>query len=106
MKAVRRDNDLHFITKWLQLNNGATTPEEMLENQAAHELISLRERITRPTKSRLRHSEYLKRWNPPEPAKFAALADDIATLQFGQDYRAWIGRTFVSDILRGLEATH
>ena len=104
MKAFRRPNDAPFITQWLQMNTRAASPEEMLENQAAHELIRLRERITRPSKSRLRHPEYLKRWNPPKPADIDAIRDDSATLQYGQDYRAWIGSTFVSDILQGLKA--
>lgn len=99
--GLRRTNDAVFIKRWLKLNIEARNAQELLENADVHELIRLRERITRPSKSRLHHTEYLERWKPPV-AEVEAMANNPDKLRFGLDYRAWIGRTFVSDIVGGL----
>ncbi len=65
-------------------------------------LIRQRERIARPGKSRLFHTEYLERWKPIEPAEIEKSAKDRNKLCFWFDYRAWIGSTFVADIVTGL----
>jgi len=87
MKAIRRPNDTVFIKSWLQLNVKAPGSTGMLENAAAHELIRNRERITRPAKSRLYHTDYLERWTPPKPAQMKSMTDDPDRLRFGLDYR-------------------
>jgi hypothetical protein len=102
LKAIRRPNDIAFIKSWLQLNVKAPGPRGMLKNAAAHELIRNRERITRPTKSRLYHTDYLERWTPPKPAQMKSMTDDPDRLRFGLDYRGWIGSNFVRDIVNGL----
>lgn len=104
MKAIRKPGETLFIKQWFEMNKQAASAEEMLESEPAEKLIRQRERVTRPTKSRLRYAEFLKRWKPPNPAEIDAMKDDTLALPFGLDYRAWIGRTFVSDILQGLEA--
>jgi hypothetical protein len=100
--GLRRPNDNVFIKSWLELSNKAPNAQGLLENAEAHALIRQRERITRPTKSRLHHSEYLQRWNPPDRAELEKMATDPDRLRFGLDYRAWIGSTFVMDIVGGL----
>ena len=102
--GLRRTNDPVFIKGWLKLNIEARNARELLENAQAHALIRLRERITRPSKSRLHHSEYLQRWKPPV-ADIEGMATNPDRLRFGLDYRAWIGSTFVSDIVSGLAGT-
>lgn len=102
INGLRRDNDATFIRTWRKFNAEASNPREMLENPEAHELIRRRERIARPSKSRLHHAEYLQRWEPPEPADLETMVNDPDTLRFGLDYRAWIGSTFVRDIVGGL----
>lgn len=102
MKAIRRPNDAEFIKSWLNFNLEAARAIDMLENATAHELIRRRERITRPTKSRLHHTDYLERWTPPEPAQMKSMTDDLDSLRFGLDYRGWIGSNFVRDIVDGL----
>jgi hypothetical protein len=102
LEGLRRPNDGAFIKGWLELSIKATNGRELLENAEAHALIRQRERITRPTKSRLHHSEYLQRWNPPDRAELEKMATDPDLLRFGLDYRAWIGSTFVMDIVGGL----
>ena len=100
--GLRRSNDAMFIKSWLKLNIQATSAQGLLENAEAHALIRHRERITRPNKSRLHHSEYLQRWKPPDLAEIESMANDPDRLRFGLDYRAWIGSTFVRDIVSGL----
>jgi hypothetical protein len=100
INGLRRANDAAFIKSWLKLNMEATTSQEMLENAEAHALIRQRERITRPSKSRLHHAEYLQRWKLP--AEIERMASNPDSLRFGLDYRAWIGSRFVSDIVSGL----
>ena len=100
LKALRRLNDATFIRSWLKLSTEAKAAKGLLENREAHELIRLRERITRPSKSRLHHFEYLERWRLPDD--IASLADEPDKLPFGLDYRAWIGSRFVRDIVSGL----
>ena len=100
--GLRRPNDTVFIRNWLKFSTESNTAHELLENGEAHALIRSRERTTRPSKSRLHHPEYLQRWKPPEPADIASIAGNANTLQFGLDYRAWIGSTFVQDIVGGL----
>ena len=102
MDAVRRLNDKTFIQQWTQLNIQAAGPDEMFDNAEAHSRIRERERITRPTKSRLHHPEYLQRWNPPKQGDIDSMGTSMDTLCFGLDYRAWIGSTFVRDIMDGL----
>jgi hypothetical protein len=101
INGLRRVNDAVFIKSWLKLNIEASNAQELLANAEAHALIRLRERITRPTKSRLHHSEYLQRWKPPV-ADIEGMASDPDRRRYGLDYRAWIGSTFVSDIVTGL----
>lgn len=100
--GLRRVNDAAFIKSWLKLNIEATNAHGLLENAEAHALIRHRERITRPSKSRLHHSEYLQRWKPPDPAEIERMTSNPDRLRFGLDYRAWIGSTFVWDIVSGL----
>jgi len=100
--GLRRANDAVFIKNWLKLNIEATNAKGSLENAEAHALIRQRERITRPSKSRLHHPEYLERWKPPDLAEIERMASDPDRLRFGLDYRAWIGSTFVRDIVSGL----
>lgn len=100
--GFRRPNDSVFIRTWLKLSAEANSGPALLENAEAHALIRSRERITRPSKSRLHHSEYLQRWTPPEPSEIALMVGDADKLRFALDYRAWIGSTFVSDIVGGL----
>ncbi len=102
MDGLRRNNDSAFIKGWLKLSIEETNAQRLLENPEAHELIRYRERNTRPRKSRLHHPEYLKRWKPPEASDIVSMENDPDRLRFGLDYRAWIGSTFVSDIVNGL----
>jgi|GEM_PF-2218356 len=104
MKAIRKPGETLFIKRWFEMNKHATSAEEMFESEEAEKLIRHRERVTRPTKSRLRFPEYLKRWKPPKPAEIDAMRDGSSALRFGYDYRAKMGRIFVSDILQGLKA--
>ena len=100
--GLRRANDGVFIKNWLKLNIEATNALGSLENAEAHALIRQRERITRPSKSRLHHSDYLQRWKPPDLAEIERMVSNPDRLRFGLDYRAWIGSTFVEDIVSGL----
>ncbi len=100
--GLRRPNDAVFIRSWLKLATEATSADELLENAETHALIRNRERITRPSKSRLHHAEYLQRWKPPEPAEIASMMSNVDRLRFALDYRAWIGSIFVRDIVLGL----
>jgi hypothetical protein len=97
MNALRRVNDALFIKTWLRLNTTANSARSFLNSREADELIRQRERITRPTKSRLYHLEYLQRWKPPDSIE--SIADDPHDVRFRLDYRAKWGRTFVQDIL-------
>lgn len=103
LNALRRENDRAFVRSWLKLNLAAGSPQQMLENAEAHELIRRREKLTRPRKSRLHHVEYLERWKPLEQETLDSIAQNPDQLRFGLDYRAWIGSVFVRDILEGLE---
>jgi hypothetical protein len=105
LNAIRRPNDRTFVREWLRLSSGASTADDMFEKAAAHDLIRERERITRPSKSRLHHSDYLQRWNPPKASGIAAMQKTLDTLRYGLDYRTWIGSTFVCDIVDGLAGT-
>ncbi len=105
INGLRRDNDAAFIRTWLKLNTEASSAQAMLESVESQDLISRREKITRPSKARLHHSEYLQRWTPPEPTEMESMAGNPDTIRFGLDYRAWIGSTFVRDIVGGLEGT-
>lgn len=100
--GLRRPNDAAFIRNWLKLSTEATSAQGLLQNIEAQGLIRNRERIARPSKSRLQHTEYLQRWTPPETAEIASMAGDADKLRFALDYRAWIGSTFVRDIVSGL----
>ena len=91
LNALRRINDAMFIKTWLKLNTESKNARASFDNPQAHDLIHQRERITRPTKSRLQHSEYLQRWNPPDPAQIELIANDPNELRFGLNYRARIG---------------
>jgi hypothetical protein len=102
INGIRRANDDVFIKSWLKLNIEAPNAQGLLENAEAHALIRQRERITRPSKSRLFHSEYLQRWKPPDLAEIERIASNPDRLRFEFDYRAWIGSTFVLDIVTGL----
>ena len=75
----------------------------MLESSEASELIHRREKSTRPSKSRLYHSEYLQRWTPPEQAGIASMAGNPAILPYSLKYRSEIGSSFVNDIVSGLK---
>lgn len=103
LKGLRRDNDASFIKAWVKYSIEASNALEMWNNPEAHELISRRERITRPNKSRLHHNDYLQRWTSPEQARIDSMCDDPDSLRFRLDYRSWIGNIFVSDIVKGLE---
>lgn len=102
LNALRRQNDASFIKSWLKLNLNARSAKAMLNNNEAQELIRRRERLTRPSKARLHHIEYLQRWKPPEASDMESMASDADRLRFGLDYRARIGSTFVVDIGQGL----
>ena len=101
--AIRRENDKAFLRAWLKLNLDSSSPGGMLEDSEAHDLIRRREKVTRPRKSRLHHTEYLQRWNSPDQASIDSMAQNPNRLRFGLDYRAWIGSVFVRDVLQGLE---
>jgi len=100
--GLRRANDAVFIKSWLKLSIEATSARGFLENTEAHALIRHRERTTRPNKSRLHHAEYLQRWKPPDLREIESMTNNPDRLRFGLDYRAWIGSTFVRDIVSGL----
>jgi hypothetical protein len=102
LKALRRPNDRTFIKNWLEVNLGATSDQEMWLNAEAHTLIRQREKITRPNKARLHHTEYLQRWKPLTITDVATIAADDDLVRFGLDYRAWIGSIFVQDIMTAL----
>jgi hypothetical protein len=104
VNGLRRPNDSVFIKSWRKLVVEANNAHGLLENAEAHALIRQRERITRPSKSRLFHAEYLARWKPIESAEIEKSATDPNKLCFWFDYRAWIGSTFVCDIVAGLAA--
>jgi hypothetical protein len=103
LNALRRMNDAIFIKTWLKLNTASKNARASFDNPHAHDLIQQRERITRPTKSRLHHPEYLQRWNPPDPARIELIENDPDELRFGLNYRAWIGSTFVHDIVAKMD---
>lgn len=102
INAFRRPNDRLFIKQWLAFNLRATNAQEMWANADAHTLIRQRERITRPSKSRLHHPEYLQRWKPLTSTDLASIAADDDRVRYGLDYRAWIGNVFVQDIMTAL----
>jgi len=102
INGLRRPNDSMFIKSWLKLTTEATNANGLLENADAQALIRQRERIARPSKSRLFHAEYLERWKPIEAAEIEKSANDRNKLRYWFDYRSWIGSTFVADIVAGL----
>ena len=104
INGIRRpESDIPFIRGWRRLNAEATSAQAMLESSEASELIHRREKSTRPSKSRLYHSEYLQRWTPPEQAGIDSMAGNSAILPYSLKYRSEIGSSFVNDIVSGLE---
>jgi hypothetical protein len=103
INGLRRDNDRTFVKTWLKLSIEASSAEMMFESPEAHDQIRRREKITRPSKSRLHHAEYLQRWKPPTQSDIDGMADDPDGLRYSLDYRSDIGSTFVRDIVSGLE---
>lgn len=99
--AIRR-NDRTFIKSWHGLTVKANSPLEIWDNQESRALIRQRERIARPHKARLNHPEYLQRWKPLSSGDLANIAKDDNRIRYALDYRAWIGSTFVQDIMAAL----
>lgn len=97
-----RRNDHTFLKSWLGLNVKASSARGIWDSQDARGLIRRREKLTRPSKSRLVHADYLKRWKPPSASDVSGLAKNPDTLRYGLDYRARIGNMFVQDVMAPL----
>ena len=103
---LMRKSDRIFMPEWLAANLAARNGRELVDNAEAAELIRSREHVARPNKGRFRHPDYLKRWRAPEPDVLAAWGKDLDSLRYGLNYRAWIGHTFVEDIVSGFAGVH
>jgi len=101
--AIKLMRDPPFINGWLAFIRSARNASDVIDSVEAESLIRQRESVTRKYKGRFLHPEYLKRWRPPEGNELRRIE---RRLEFGLNYRADIGYTFVDDILHGIGRSH
>jgi len=99
LKAVR-PGDRDFFDKWLAAVRSATSATAMFTNLEARQCIFTRERSKRPRKARLMGGDHLRNWNPPDPSTPAFTA--AKHIPYWLTYRSGIGRTFITEISKGL----
>jgi hypothetical protein len=96
LAGALRGGDQRFLDAWRIRCVASPSPETLLRDEAAQELIRRREKEKRPYKARLRSPRHLERWKAPRT--YGQQEDRFYELW----YRHGIGRQFVEDILTGL----
>ena len=96
-KALR-SNDEEFLRGWQRRMRACSSSSQFCSDSSVRQLITTREKIKRPKKSRLRGGRYLENWKFTA-SDSAAEYSDPARLPYGLDYRAGISSLLLSEIL-------